>query len=122
MNTTQIDLSGFYGSENLIRWSPITRSVLSDGAHYLAETAQAYWLFDAIDSHLTTRGVTDETEFTVAILSKFGCDDFKLTLDDGNGNIYVKQYIPYSDFPLTEIKLYAVFNGNAWTHMLPSEY
>jgi hypothetical protein len=124
MNTTQIDLSGFYGSENLIRWSPITRSVLSDGAHYLAETAQAYWLFDAIDSHLTTRGVTDETEFTVATLRRLSDTgtDAELTLDDGNGNIYVKQYIQFTDFPLAEIKLYAVFNGNAWTHMLPSEY
>ena len=124
MNTITIDLSQFYGTENLIRWSPISRSVLTDGAHYLAETAGAYWLFDAIDSHLTTKGLTSQTEFTVVNLRRLSttADDFQLTLDDGNGNVFVDQYIPYSDFPLAEIKLYAIYNGSGWTHMLPTEY
>jgi hypothetical protein len=124
MNTITIDLSHFYGTENLIRWSPITRSVLTDGAHYLAETAGAYWLFDAIDSHITTKGLTSQTEFTVVNLRRLSttADDFQLTLDDGNGNVFADQYIPYSDFPLAEIKLYAIYNGTGWTHMLPTEY
>ena len=123
MKTITIDLSQFYGTENLIRWSPISRSVRTDGAPYLAETAGAYWLFDAIDSHLTTKGLTSETEFTSVNLRRLSAaNDFQLTLDDGNGNVFVNQYIPYSDFPLAEIKLFAVHNGSAWTHMLTSEY
>lgn len=117
-------LRQFYASENLTRWNPLTRSVLSDGALYLAENAGAYWLFDAIDSHLTSRGVTDETEFTVARLRRLSPtgDDAELTLDDGNGTIYATQYIGYTDFPMPEIKLFASFNGTGWTHLLPSEY
>jgi hypothetical protein len=124
MTTFTIDLQQFYGTENLVRWSPISRSVLTDGAHYLAENAGAYWLFDAIDSHLTTKGLTSQTEFTVINLRRLSttADDFQLTLDDGNGNVFADQYIPYSDFPLAEIKLFAIYNGSGWTHMLPTEY
>lgn len=114
-------LAQFYASETLTRWNPLTRSVLSDGALYLAEAAGAYWLFDAIDSHLTTRGLTEDTEFTVARLRRLPDDAAELTLDDGNGVIYATQRIGFTDFPLDEIKLYAEFNGQAWTHMLPNE-
>lgn len=115
-------LAHFYASEKLTRWNPLTRSVLSDGALYLAENAGAYWLFDAIDSHLTTRGVNDLTEFTVARLRRLPDDAAELTLDDGNGTIYATQKIGFTDFPLPEIKLYAKYNGTSWTHSLPSEY
>ena len=118
----QHSLAQFYGSETLTRWSPLTRSVLSDGALYLAENAGAYWLFDAIDSHLTTRGANDLTEFTVARLRRLPNDAAELTLDDGNGTIYATQRIEFTDFPLAEIKLYACYNGAGWTHLLPSEY
>jgi hypothetical protein len=115
-------LDQFYGTENLTRWSPISRSVLSDGALYLAENAGAYWLFDAIDSHLTTRGANDLTEFTVARLRRLPNDAAELTLDDGNGTIYATQRIAFTDFPLAGIELFATYNGTGWTHLLPSEY
>jgi len=122
MQNTEIDLSQFYGSENLYRWNMLTKSVLTDGCKYLAEVAGAYWLFDAIDSHLTTQGLNQNTEFTVAKLRKIGDSDAELTLDDGNGLIWMTQYIPFTDFPMDEIKTYATYNGKAWTHMLTTEY
>jgi len=67
---TEIDLSQFYGSENLYRWNFLTKSVLTDGTKYLAEVAGAYWLFDAIDSHLMAQGLNENTEFVVATLKK----------------------------------------------------
>lgn len=66
----EIDLSQFYGTENLYRWNSLTKSVLTDGCKYLAEVAGAYWLFDAIDSHLTTQGLNENTGFVVATLKK----------------------------------------------------
>jgi len=119
---TEIDLSQFYGSENLYRWNSLTKSVLTDGCKYLAEVASAYWLFDAIDSHLSTQGLNENTEFVVATLKKIGETDAELTLDDGNGLIWMTQYIPLTDFPMDEIKTYAMYNGTAWTHLLTSEY
>lgn len=120
---TPIELAQFTGSETLTRWSMLTRSVLTEGCVFVAERAGAYWLFDAIDSHLTTRGVTDETEFVVARLRvDLAARTAELTLDDGNGLIWMTQTIPFTDFQLPELETYAVFNGQAWTHMLPSEY
>ena len=121
MQTVDIDLSQFYGSENLYRWTALSQSVLTDGTKYLAETAGAYWLFDAIDSHLTTQGLNENTEFVVATLTRHD-NQAELTLDDGNGLIWMTQHIPYTDFPLDSIKTYAIYNGKAWTHMLTSEY
>lgn len=114
-------LAQFYGSENLYRFNPLSKSVLSDGCKYLAEKAGAYWLFDAIDSHLVTQGLNENTEFVVAKLCKSG-NQAELTLDDGNGLIWMTQKIPFTDFPLDSIKTYASYNGTAWTHMLTTEY
>jgi len=114
-------LGHFYGGDTLTRWSALSRSVLSDGALFLAQEAGAFWLFDAIDSHLTTRGLNQDTEFTVATLTRKG-DGAELVLDDGNGVIWATQAIELTDFPLDTIKLYACWNGRGWTHMIPSEY
>lgn len=116
-------LEGFTGSETFSRWSALSRSVLTEGAQFLADQAGAYWLFDAIDSHLVDKGVTDETEFTSVTLRRGSLgNDAELILDDGNGVVFARQHIEYTDFPLPEIKLFAVFNGQGWTHMLPREY
>ena len=117
-------LQGFTGSATFSRWSGLSRSVLTEGTQFLADQAGAYWLFDAIDSHLADKGVTDETEFTSVTLRCVdgGKSSAVLTLDDGNGVVFATQHIEYTDFPLAEIKLFAVFNGEGWTHMLPGEY
>lgn len=116
-------LQGFTGSASFTRWTPLSRSVLTEGTAFLADQAGAYWLFDAIDSHLVERGVTDETEFTSVTLRRGSLgNDAELILDDGNGAVFATQHIEYTDFPLAEIKLFAVFNGEGWTHMLPGEY
>ena len=117
----QDNLTHFTGSESLMRWTPITRSVLSEGAHYVASKGGAFWLFDAIDSHLTTTGLNHKTEFTVARLTVTD-GKAELVLDDGNGQVWARQSIEYTDFELPEFKTYAVWNGTSWTHMLPSEY
>ena len=47
-----IDLNNFTGTEAYYRWTPLSKSVLTDGTKYVAEKLQAYWLFDAIASHI----------------------------------------------------------------------
>ncbi len=42
--------------------------------------------------------------------------------DDGNGKEHARQEIPYTDFPLNKITLYACWDGAHWVIMLPSEY
>jgi hypothetical protein len=46
----------------------------------------------------------------------------ELIIDDGNGNILATQKIPYTDFPLDSMCLYACLNDDKWIILLPSEY
>lgn len=101
-------------------WFRLFGDVLyTDGVKYLATAAEAYWLIDAVGSHLLGHGTDDP--FAVASLVVIGSSAV-LTLDDGNGNVWAKQDIPHTDFPLDDVKLYAVWDGSVWVVMLTSEY
>ena len=110
-------LSQFIGTEAYWRISP--SAVLTDGAKYVADGAGAYWLMDAIASYLPQ--FTGKEDFIVAKLVRTG-SEAQLTLDDGNGRVLDQQHIPYTDFPLTSIQLYACWGGEFWVLMLCSEY
>lgn len=118
MNTLEFEniLSQFIGTEKYYRITH--RHLLTDGTKYLAEEAQCFWLMDAIASHLPKYFTN---YFCVAFLT---VKDSKanLTIEDGNGNVYARQRIEYTDFPLNEIKLYCQFDGQYWVIMLASEY
>ena len=110
------DLAQFTGTEKLYRIT--RRHVLTDGTKYLAEEGKCFWLMDAIASHLTS---SYEDYFAVARLVVDGSSAV-LSLDDGNDNVFATQAIEYTDFPLSEIKLYCSFDGTHWVIMLTSEY
>ena len=119
MNSTQYlqaELGQFIGTEKLYRITH--RHVLTDGTKYLAEQAKCYWLMDAIASHLPR---LYHDHFAVARLVVNGSSAM-LTLDDGNDNVFAHQQIPFTDFPLNEIKLYCCYDGEYWVIMLMSEY
>lgn len=118
MNTQELQahLSQFIGTEKLYRL--ITRHLLTDGTMYLTKHAKCYWLMIAVASHLSSR---IDDHFAVSKLSVMG-NSAVLTLDDGNGYVFAKQSIEYTDFPLPEMKLYCCFDGEHWTIMLPREY
>jgi hypothetical protein len=110
------DLAQFTGTEKLYRIT--RRHVLTDGTKYLAEEGRCFWLMDAISSHLTS---SHDDYFAVARLVVNGSSAV-LSLDDGNDNVFATQAIEYTDFPLSEIKLYCSFDGAHWVIMLTSEY
>jgi hypothetical protein len=110
------NLAQFTGTQKYYR---ITRHhVLTDGTKYLAEEGRCFWLMDAIASHLTP---SYDDHFAVARLVVNGSSAV-LSLDDGNDNVFATQAIEYTDFPLSEIKLYCSFDGTHWVIMLTSEY
>ena len=115
-NELTSNLSQFIGTENFYRIT--SRHILTDGTKYLADQAQCFWLMDAIASHLPKYF---HDYFAVAELKVKG-NSAILTLDDGNGNVFARQSIEYTDFPLNEIKLYCSFDGEYWVIMLTSEY
>lgn len=117
----KLDLDQFTGSEHFYKHLG-GRNVMTDGVVYLAHTAGAHWLTDVVFSHTTcTRAVARE-DFVVITLTVKN-DKGRVVFDDGNGNKLKVQLIPYTDFPLDTIKLYAVRNElKGMTLMLPSEY
>ena len=112
------DLKQFTGSQDFFRHS-INRAVIyTEGAHYLAEHGSAYWLLDAIaiaQAHIPAVRRESFQSWRLAVN-----DDLSalLTCDDGNGNTVYTQPIPFTDFPLREVRLYCCDN----TILLPSEY
>jgi hypothetical protein len=110
-------LTHFTGSEHYYRIS--RRHLLTDGTKYLSEGAGAFWMMDAIASHLSEIGTEDWF-----VVVKVKVQDSKATMvyEDGNGNEHARQDIPYTDFPIDEISIYACWDGEHWVLMLPSEY
>lgn len=113
---TAHDLAQFTGSEHWYRHSVNRNVVYTDGAQYVAQHGGAYWLLDEVAINQMLKPVAAEAfqVWTLKATNNVGT----LTCDDGNGNIVFTKHIEYTDFPLSEIKLY--FTDG--TILLPSEY
>ena len=110
------DLVQFTGTETWWR-HPLKRDILyTDGAKYVADAGEAYWLLDVIASGQLVSRVKCE-EFQVWIL-KVKDNSGVVTAEDGNGKVIYRQELEFTDFPLPEIKFY--FTDGVL--MLPSEY
>ncbi len=79
--------------------------MLTDGTHYLAEQVGCYRIMDAVSSHLVEIGTQDW--FVVVRIEVEECRAVMRYLD-GNGRELARQAIPYTDFPLANLTLYAV--------------
>ena len=126
----EAELPHFTGSEEYHRivypWMRNQSFLLTDGAKYLADNAgvignSAYWLIDTIASYQRDKKIVAQ-EFQVWKLVVTGTQG-KVTCDDGNNHILVTQEIPFVDFALDEISLYAIReDGVGIVVLLPSEY
>ena len=110
-------LSYFTGTEKYYRIS--RRHLLTDGTKYLAEEAEYFWMTDAIASHLCEIGTAD---WFVLVRVQVKEGRAVMIYEDGNGREHARQEIPYTDFPLKSITLYACWDGEHWVIMLPGEY
>lgn len=112
-----VQLAHFTGTERYYRIT--RRHLLTDGTKYVAEAAGAFWLMDAVASHLTELGTADWF-----VLVRLQVKDSKAVMiyEDGNGREHARQEIPYTDFPMSSFVLYCCWDGEHWVLMLPSEY
>lgn len=124
------DLQNFTGSETFFRHSLARNAIYTEGVQYLAEKAGAYWLIDAIVSHLFTpamqRAVAADER-----LSELQFWQLDVALDksavltcraDSDVEPAIRQEIPFTDFPLESIRIWCGFDGSRWTLYLPSEH
>ena len=90
--------------------------IATDGIIALAESAGCYWLLDVIISHQTNNKL--DPSFQVWELIRNKNDDNVIIKGYNDKTKIVTQKIPFTDFPLEEIKLYLI-DGII---LLPSEY
>lgn len=115
---TKADLAQFTGTEQWYR-HPLVRNVYyTDGIHYLAETAGAYWLINEIALLQLESRISNEEFQRWNLQVDLEQSTAVLSCDDGNGYMLYSKKIDYTDFPLDEIKLY-VSQG---VILLPGEY
>jgi hypothetical protein len=112
-----LTLTQFTGTGAYYRIS--RRHLLTDGAKYLAEKGACFWMMDAIASHLCEIGTED---WFVLVRVQVAEGRAVMIYEDGNSREHARQEIPYTDFPLTGITLYACWDQEHWVIMLPSEY
>ena len=105
---------------------PFNRGIVyTDGVKHLAQSANCYWLIDAIASWQLRPRVRAEP-FQVWELTVNSDKSSRLLCTDGNDNKVTVQLIPYTDFPLDHIMLYLEFGSMDGVNpckvlMLPSE-
>lgn len=109
---------------------PLNRRVLySDGVKFLADQAEAHWLIDAIASYFGS----DPMKQAIARDMRLATLQFWRLERQGNGAVltavadsgeppFITQHIPFTDFPLDFIDIWAGFDGVRWLLYLPSEH
>jgi hypothetical protein len=127
---TKDDLNQFTG--DLVRYRhPLNRRVIySPGVRHIAEEGGAYWLIDAIASHIGSpefikaakRDCRINTMHFWLLETSWG-GGAELTARADSGEVaFIKQAIPFTDFPLRQLDVWAAFDGEHWTLYLPSEH
>jgi len=120
----QFDLNQFTGGEERTRYSVLfPRMLLTEGALYVAESMGAYWLMDAISSW-QPKALQNE-ELREIQFWKLTVKDNRavLTCEIDTDRPIIKQKIAYTDFPLSEMRLWvAPYDERHYSIFLPSEY
>ncbi len=122
-SSLQAQLAQFYGSATRTRHALVPSVLMTEGVVFLAQTAGAHWLTDAIASYIhDARARQDEFQvwrLAVDATTRGGM----LTMTDGNSTTpIIAQELDYTDFPLPEITVWLVREGAHWIMLLPGEY
>jgi len=122
-------LAGCTGADQFYQTS-LPRMIMTEGVKVMADICEAYWLIDLIASHIAcNRKAIPDYEFQFWRLeldatgsgAKAYVGDGRDADEGGKGEVMM-QAIPFTDFPLDEIKIWVKLDGDRFTMMLPSEY
>lgn len=123
-------LPHFTGDVQRYRHSLIRNVIYTEGVQYLAETAGAFWLIDAIASHLNSPEFRQAAEQDPRIVDLHFwrlavADDSSARLSaraDTDVPTFIQQAIRLTDFPLPQLDVWVGFDGQYFTLYLPSEH
>ncbi len=127
---THADLKQFSGDLDRYQHSLNRRVIYTPGVQFLAERGGAYWLIDAIASYfgdpkMSRAMARDDRLRSLQFWRLKVLDNQSATLTmraDSGEKPAITQEIPYTDFPLERIDIWAGFDGERWTLYLPSEH
>lgn len=127
---THEQLSHFNGDVLRYRHELNQRVVYTPGVKFLAEKAGAYWLIDVIASYLTPAVIEAAAKIDVRIqylhfwrLDVYVDNSALVTAQVDSGcQPFITQRIPFTDFPLAFVSVWAGWDGKLWTLYLPSEH
>lgn len=127
---TQHDLHQFTGDLERYCHPTNRRVIYTPGVRFVADRANAYWLVDAIASYFGSKEMTEafqrddrlkDLQFWRLNVSA----DASAVLSgraDSDVDPFIMQLIPYTDFPLESVDIWAGYDGEFWTLYLPSEH
>lgn len=129
----EMELRQFTGTTGYFRPQPklFPRFVLTDGARYLAENAEAFWLMDAIASLQVHPKISEHPRLNELQFWRLKVADDKsavLSVEWDKDEVVHTQSIEYTTFPLKSLLLYvapSMLNfpeGFAQVCYLPSEH
>ena len=118
------ELPNFYGTEQYHMYNPVLfpNVLLTEGAVFIADSCDAFWLMDVISSHIPSIKKAGDTFAVARLAVGHSSALFSLTDDTPPNVTYATQAIEYTDFPLDEIKFYVIWGGEHWVILLTSEY
>ncbi len=127
---TQDQLRQFTGGLTRYRNWLNRRVIYTEGVKYVASEAEAYWLIEAIASHIGSKPFNravgeDERLGQIHFWTLTKSPDGSAPLiakADTPYRPFITQCISFTDFPLTQIEIWAAFDGGHWTLYLPSEH
>jgi hypothetical protein len=117
-NTVEFQLEHYVGAQ---QYYPHRREeavlFLTDGCQYVADQAQAAWLFDLILAYQTDKRLREES-VQVWTLENQPTGGWLISCTDGYDTILLTHFLASCDFPLRRIELYLIDSEC----MLASEY
>ena len=127
---THEQLGQFHGDVVRYRHSINPTVVYTPGVKFLADQAGAYWLIDVIASYLTPTFIekASSTDERICHLHFWRLDvapdrsALVTARADTGCPPFVNQRVPFTDFPLDCVSVWAGFDGRLWTVYLPSEH
>ena len=108
-------LKYFYGTEKYHRH--FLGILYTDGVQYLACETKCYWLIDLVASWQADNRVK-KANFQIYEIAVEKDKSGLVTIKDWDNKVLAKQWLDYTDFPLTKFTLW--FENNVL--FLPSEY
>lgn len=118
-------LPNFTGTTRYFRH--FTGVLMTEGAHFVAESCEAFWLMDHIASMQQEPQFASEEFQHWTLTSQAGRDGkgFQLRATDGNDHELAVQNVAFSDFPLDSIEFFVEGEGTRESPrviLLPSEH